>query len=375
MAYHITLDVRFINSGTGTYAVKLLEYLQQIDTVNQYSVLVPTKDATYWRPTNPNFTIRTVDFANYSFGEQIGFKHYLERLNPDLVHFCMPQQPVFYKGPHITTVHDMTLLNTYNSDKNWLVFHLKQLVGRWVFRRIGQTSDHIIAISHNTKREYQVHSRIPDEKISVIYEAGEAQPHSSLTPYLDLPFKRFILYVGQQPDYKNLRRLAAAHQSLLTRYPDLGLVFVGRLGEDAKRNQAYYQQQGYRQIHFTGFLPDGQRDWLLNKAAAYVFPSLMEGFGLPPLETMAYGTTPVISSNASCMPEILGDAAEYFDPLDIDDIAAAIDRVLSQPGLRRNLIAKGLQQAKKYSWERCAQQTHAVYMDVLTHHNKISRIN
>ena len=87
----------------------------------------------------------------------------------------------------------------------------------------------------------------------------------------------------------------------------------------------------------------------------------MEGFGLPPLETMAYGTTPVISSNTSCMPEILGDAAEYFDPLDVDAIASAIDRVLSQPARRRELIVKGKAQAARYSWERCGKETLAVY--------------
>ena len=360
MSFHIAIDARVINSGTGTYVVKLLEQLERLDTTNRYSILVPTKDRDYWQPHNPNFTIRTVDFANYSLAEQLGFRRYLDELKPDLVHFCMPQQPVFYRGKHVTTVHDMTLLKTYNSDKNWLVFHLKQLVGRWVFRRIARTSEHIITISQTTKQEYQSFTKIPDSKISVIYEAGEAHP-GQLTPYIDLPFKRFIIYVGQQPDYKNLRRLAAAHQQLLSRWPDLGLVFVGRMNEDTKRNQAYYQQQGYRNIHFTGFIPNGQRDWLLNKAEAYVFPSLMEGFGLPPLETMAYGTTPVISSNTSCMPEILGDAAEYFDPLDVDAIASAIDRVLSQPARRRELIVKGKTQAARYSWERCGKETLAVY--------------
>ena len=111
-------------------------------------------------------------------------------------------------------------------------------------------------------------------------------------------------------------------------------------------------------------MPDEQRDWLLTKTAAYVFPSLMEGFGLPPLEAMAYGT-PVVSSNASCMPEILGDAAEYFDPLDTDDMAAAIERVITNPKRRRALIKKGTAQVAKYSWRRMAEETHAVYMQVL----------
>lgn len=359
---HIAIDARVINSGTGTYVAKLLEYLQQIDTINKYSVLVRAKDKHYWQPTASNFTVRIADFDNYSFAEQLGFKEFLDDLQPDLVHFCMPQQPLLYRGKRVTTMHDMTLLNTYNSDKNWLVFHAKQLVGRYVWKRIAKISNHMIAISQNTKREYQAFSHIPDDKISVIYEAGETVK-GELVPY-PTPFDKFIIYVGQQPDYKNLRRLAAAHQQLLTKYPDLGLIFVGRINPDTEANKAFYGKQGYKNIHFTGFIPDEQRDWLLTHAQAYVFPSLMEGFGLPPLEAMAYGT-PVVSSNTSCMPEILGDAARYFDPYNIDDMATQIDAVLSDEALRAELTAKGYEQVKKYSWRRMAEETHAIYVRVL----------
>lgn len=359
---HIAIDARIINSGTGTYVAKLLEYLQQIDHTNQYSVLVRKKDEQYWKPSVSNFTVRIADFDNYSFAEQLGFKTFLDTLSPDLVHFCMPQQPLLYRGKRVTTVHDMTLLNTYNSDKNWLVFHAKQLVGRWVFKRVAEISNHVIAISNNTKHEYQEFSHIPDDKISVIYEAGEVH-NGTLRPY-DVPFTQFIMYVGQQPDYKNLRRLAVAHQQLLSTYPDLGLVFVGRMNEDTKRNKAHYEKLGYRNIHFTGFIEDDQRDWLFTKADAYVFPSLMEGFGLPPLEAMAYGT-PVISSDTSCMPEILGNAAEYFNPTDVDSIAQTIDRVLRSPELRADMAKRGHAQVAKYSWKRMAEETHAIYMKAL----------
>lgn len=365
---HIAIDARIINSGTGTYVAKLLEYLQEIDTTNEYSVLVRQKDQNYWQPSAPNFTVRVAEFDNYSFAEQIRFKKFLDELNPDLVHFCMPQQPLLYEGARVTTMHDMTLLNTYNSDKNWLIFHAKQLVGRFVWKRLATLSDHVIAISENTKREYQEFSHIPDDKISVVYEAGEVLK-GKLESYPNLPFGRFIMYVGQQPDYKNIRRLMDAHQLLLDSQPDLGLVLVGRMNPDTEANKRYAEAKGYKNIHFTGFIPDPQRDWLFTKALAYTFPSLMEGFGLPPLEAMAYGT-PVVSSNTSCMPEILGDAAEYFDPYNIQSMANAIERVIRDETLRSDMIERGYKQTAKYSWRRMAEETHAIYMDVLKKHSR-----
>lgn len=359
---HIAIDARIINSSTGRYVERLLHYLEKVDKTNHYSVLVRAKDETYWTPINDNFQVRVAEFDNYSFSEQLGFKKYLDDLNADLVHFCMPQQPVLYKGRRVTTVHDLTLLNTYNSDKNWFVFHAKQLVGKYVFKHVGRSNKAIITPTKYTKQAFVDFAHIDEKKVIVTYEAAEVTP-GNMEQY-DLPFKRFIMYVGQQPDYKNVRRLGDAHQKLLTKYPDLGLVLVGKLADDTKANKAYFESKGYRNIHFTGFVSDGQRDWLMQDCAAYVFPSLMEGFGLPGLEAMAAGA-PVISSNATCLPEVYGDAAEYFNPYSVDDMAATIERVISDPNLQKKLITAGSKQVKKYSWKRMAEQTHQVYLDAL----------
>lgn len=360
---HIAIDARIINSTTGRYVERLLQYLQGVDTVNRYTVLVPSKDEYFWTPTNPNFTIKTADFANYSLAEQTGFKRLLDSLQADLVHFCMPQQPVLYKGAHVTTVHDLTLLNTYNSDKNWLVFHIKQLIGRYVFKAIAHSSAHIITPSQYTKDAFVQFARIPADKVTVTYESADTSPYDRLTPY-KLPFTRFILYVGQQSDYKNIARLGDAHQQLLADHPDLGLVLVGRKNASVCKNEAYFTSKGYKNIHFTGFIEDDQRDWLYTQAAAYIFPSLMEGFGLPGLEAMGYGA-PVISSNATCLPEVYGDAAYYFNPTDTADMARAINDVLTDETIRQSLIEKGYKQLQKYSWHRMAKQTHAAYMNAL----------
>ena len=359
---HIVIDARIINSSTGTYVERLLYYLQQIDTTNRYTIIVPTKDKDFFIPQQKNFTVKPVDIPNYSLAEQVQLKSVLDNLQADLVHFCMPQQPIFYKGNHVTTFHDLTLLRIYNSDKNWLVFRAKQLVGRYVFKKVAASSRHIITPTHFVKNDLVTFAHISASKITVTYEAADIFK-DKIKSYKH-PFKKYLLYVGQQSDYKNIKRLGDAHQQLLATYPDLGLILVGKITKAHKINQAYFNSKGYRNILFTGFLPDAQRDWLFAHTSAYVFPSLMEGFGLPGLEAMGHGA-PVVSSSATAMPEVYGDAAHYFDAASTDDMARAIKDVLGDTELRLRLVTKGYKQVKKYSWRRMAEQTYAVYMKSL----------
>ena len=359
---HIAIDARIISSTSGRYVERLLSHLQDIDHTNTYSVLVRAKDRDYWKPTNKNFSIFVADFDNFSFAEQIGFKKFLDNLKADLVHFCMPQQPVLYKGKKVTTFHDLTLVKTYNSDKNWFVFHAKQLVGKYAFKSIAKSNDHIIAISEFTKKELVDFTSIENKKVTVTYEASDITSTASKT--YKLPFKQYILYVGNQSDYKNIKRLGDAHQKLLKTYPDLGLVLAGSKNASALANESYFIKKNYKNIFFTGFVSDAELNWLYTHTTAYVFASLMEGFGLPALEAMGRGA-PVVSSNATCLPEIYGKAAHYFDPTSSDDIARAITEVLGNEKLRQKLSKDGYEQIKKYSWKRMAEQTLKVYEDVL----------
>ena len=359
---HIAIDARIINTSTGRYVERLVHYLQEIDTTNRYTILVPTKDLNFVTPTNKNFMFMAADFKNYSFEEQTKFKSFLDELGADLVHFCMPQQPLLYKGKKVTTIHDLNLLKTYNSDKNWLMFHAKQLVGRYLFKKIAKTNEHIIVPTDYVKNEYINYSHIPAEKITRTYEAADVFI-DKLEVY-EHPFEEYIMYVGQQSDYKNVKRLGDAHQKLLEKHPNLGLILAGRKTPGALKNEAYFIRKGYKNIHYTGFVEDSQRDWLFKNARVYVFPSLMEGFGLPGLEAMGYGA-PVASSNTTCLPELYEDAAHYFDPLNTDDMARAINDILTDDTLRDSLIEKGYTQIKKFSWERMAKQTHEIYMNAL----------
>jgi glycosyltransferase involved in cell wall biosynthesis len=359
---HIVIDARIIHSTTGRYVERLLHYLQQIDTTNQYTVLIPSKDKDFWQPSAPNFSVQFADFANYSWAEQVGFKKFLDSLQADLVHFCMPQQPVFYKGAHVTTFHDLTLLSTYNSDKNWLVFHIKQMIGRFVFHTVARTSRQIITPTQYVKHDVARRLRVSEDKITVTYEAADT-PAENEAPY-ELPFSDYILYVGQQSDYKNIKRLGEAHQELLKSHPNLGLVLVGSKNASALKNEKYFTTHNFKNIIYTGFVSDAELTWLFRHCRAYIFPSLMEGFGLPGLEAMACGAA-VVSSNATCLPEVYEQAARYFNPTDTEDIARVIQEVLDNEEIRAQLLTQGATQVQKYSWKRMAEQTHQVYLKAL----------
>lgn len=359
---HIAIDARIISSSTGRYIERLLTYLQDIDTENHYSILVRKKDMGFWKPRNKNFEIVEADFPDYSLAEQIGLLKLLNRLQPDLVHFCMPQQPVLYRGAKVTTIHDLTLLKTYNSDKNWLSYHFKQLVGRVVFRLVIKKSKKIIVPTKYSEEEIIKRFRTPKKKFALTYLAADVS--SGDTKPFEHPFDEFIMYVGQQSDYKNIKRLGDAHQKLLESHPSLGLILVGRKNASALINEKYFEEKKYRNILFTDFIEDDQRDWLYKNCAAYVFPSLMEGFGLPGLEAMGHGA-PVVSSDQTCLPEVYADAAHYFDPYRVDDMAQKIDEVITDETLRQQLIERGYRRVGDFSWERCAAQTFETYKEVL----------
>lgn len=358
----IVIDARIIKSSTGRYVERLLHYLQQIDHINQYVILIPTKNLDYFQPTQANFQVMACDFANYSLAEQWQFKHFLDKLQADLVHFCMPQQPVLYRGKTVTTFHDLTLLKVYNRDKNWLVFKIKQGIGKWLFRQVAHQTNHIITPSQFTKQDLLDTYHINPDKISVTYESAD---FNQITPEpYPTPFRQFIMYVGQQSTYKNIARLGDAHQQVLSQYPDLGLLLVGSLNPAAQLNQAYFNQRNYRNIQFTGFVSDQQLAWLYQNCAAYVFPSFYEGFGLPGVEAMAAGA-PLISSNATCLPEIYADGAVYFNPHSTDDLVDKINKVLSDKKLRQKLTRRGQRRARDFSWQSTAQQTLTIYCQIL----------
>jgi glycosyltransferase involved in cell wall biosynthesis len=228
---------------------------------------------------------------------------------------------------------------------------------------LAYKSRYIITPSDFSREEYLKRYRISPKKVVTTHLSADM---TKITPEkMSLPYKKYIMYVGQQSDYKNIRRLILAHQQLLRTHPGLGLVLVGSKSVLAKRNEAWVKKNNYQNILFTGFVNDAELAWLYQHCSAYVFPSLMEGFGLPGLEAMVHHT-PVVSSNTTCLPEIYGSAAHYFDPLDVNDMAQKINEVLTDEELRKKLCKNGQRQLKKYSWKKMAQETLDIYQKAMS---------
>jgi glycosyltransferase involved in cell wall biosynthesis len=175
--------------------------------------------------------------------------------------------------------------------------------------------------------------------------------------------KPYLLYVGNAYPHKNLERLILAFEQILAQYPNLQLALVGKEDFFYARLKAYARKRNIPSVHFLGFVPDQDLDVLYRFADVYVFPSLYEGFGLPPLEAMAKGTV-VVSSDHACMREILGQAAHYADAKSADNFAQGVLKVLADKNLQQNLIDKGYQQSRKYSWEKMARETLDIYKQV-----------
>ena len=315
-------------------------------------------------PCAKNFHLHIVKYDHYTWGEQIGLARYLYRLKADLVHFIMPQQPLLYTKTSITTVHDLTLVHWQNLDKNKLIYTVEQTIFKYLLKRVSKRSKFVIVSTNYVKKDLLKFVNINPTKVIVTYQATEPLTKARPEPIEQLVDKPFLLYVGNAFPYKNLKRLVEAFVLLKKDHSDLQLVLTGKKEFFYKQIEEFAKQQAVSDIHFLDFVSDEALSWLYQKADAYVFPSLSEGFGLPGLEAMQY-KVPVISSDATCLPEVYEQAAHYFNGTDKDDMARAIHEVLSNQSLRQFLIEKGNQQILKHSWSELAQKTHQLYKQSL----------
>lgn len=359
----IVIDAREYSTSTGRYVNKLVENLEKIDSQNQYVILLNDKDFKTASFSNPNFSSVMTPYKEFTLSEQLGFAKQLYSLKADLVHFGMTQQPLLYLKRSVTTIHDLTTARFTNPDKNKYVFFVKQKVYKVVIWYAAHKSRRVFTASNYVKTDLINFTKVRAKKVVVTNESADKISQAA-EAVKGLEGKDFIMYIGRPTPHKNLWRLIEAYKALQGTYPGLKLVLAGKLDNNYKEIKKRVADSAIAGVVFTDYVSEGELRWLYQNCRAYVFPSLSEGFGLPGLEAMAQGA-PVVSSNATCLPEIYGEAAHYFDPLDVQSMASAIAEVLGDDKLRAKLIGLGHKQVSKYSWERMANQTLAVYSAVL----------
>ena len=363
---HIVIDARIRRASTGRYVDRLIEHLQNLDKTNNYTVLINSSDS--WRPKSTNFNYSYCDYPQFSFNpiSQLTFAWQLYKLRADLVFFPMNQQPLLYFKTTITAVMDLTMLRFSRPGKHSKIFHIIRMQAyKFLFWYSLKKSKHILTISNFVKNDIVNSYPFVKSKITTTYCASEPSISENPTKPIGIS-KPFVMHVGSPLPHKNIERLLKAFEILKQDYPELKLVLAGKkefffnklLNNEIRLNK--YKNH----IIVPGFIDDNELRWLYENAEAYVLPSLSEGFGLPGLEAMAHGT-PLVSSNATCLPEVYGDAAYYFNPNNIGDMAEKISDVLSDEKLRQKLVNSGCRQLKKYSWEKMAQETLAVYEKIL----------
>jgi len=370
----IGIDARFYGphgKGLGRYTQKLLENLEKIDQKNEYFVLLRKENFDEYQPKNANFQKILADFRWYSISEQVRMPMLLNKLELDLVHFLHFNVPVFYRKKFVITIHDLILIHFPTLKASTLGpawYWLKFLAYKTVIRSAVKRSQKIIAVSEFTKNDIIKHYKISEEKIAVTREAcdqgenvSEIEPGKVLAKYGII--KPCILYVGNAYPHKNLEALVLAFGKLNMPKYNFQLALVGKMDYFYERLRKFTREQKVEDVVFTGHLPDQELDVLYHNARLYVFPSLYEGFGLPPLEAMAKGV-PVASSDHPCMREILGESAYYFNARDIADISRAMEKMLQSEEIRKKYSRLGLEQVKKYSWEKMARETAEIYKNI-----------
>lgn len=383
----IGIDARFygpVGKGLGRYVQELVENLQKIDQKNEYVIFLKKENFDLFRPRNSRFTKKLAEVDWYSVGEQFKLPSIFSRERLDLLHVPHFNVPVFYRGKTVITIHDL-IKHDWGSrsatTRAYPIFLVKHLGYRFVTSVAIRRADAIVTPSNYVKKKVAETFRVDPKKITVTYEAGtltgkertrEEKKVENVLGKLKIS-KPYFLYVGNVYPYKNVGRLLDAIKilseemdpsTLLRTGEAAQLVLVGARDVFRDRLEREIVQKGVlKYVVLTGYVADADLIDLYREAEAYVHPSLEEGFGLGPVEAMSLGT-PVVQADISCLPEVGGDAALYFDPYDPRDIAEKLKTILSNKALRQKLARKGVAQAKKYSWEKMARETLQVYKRV-----------
>jgi glycosyltransferase involved in cell wall biosynthesis len=379
MSLQIVIDVRRINDfGIGTYIRNLLQALAAVDPHNRYTLVISPAGERELPALPENFSVATYGRSDDDPADHIAFPAFLRGLPANLYHIPLNRVPLLMRKPYVVTIHDMSSL-LYQPSHSW-----RANLRHYRFRRGLLRADRVIAVSTATRRDVENIMGVPPERMRLVYSAPSpaffeprpdtaaeeegSEQHRILERYqISYPF---LLYAGAIRPQKNIPRLVEAFaiaRAALTDHPqyhDLRLIIIGdEISRYPSVRQAVMQSRVEDSVRFLGFVPFDTMRVFYAAATAFVFPSLYEGFGLPPLEAMASGTA-VITSSTSSLPEVVGSAAFLVNPENVFDIARGIKEVLLNSALREQLIEQGRTQAAKYSWKNTAQQVLEIYREI-----------
>src|SRR4051812_40081467 len=378
MALHIVIDSRRIRDfGIGTYIRSLVHALGAIDQTNHYTLVTGPAEARLLAGLPENFRSAIYKRNDHSPLDHVAFPLYLHALHADLVHIPLNRVPMLMLRPYVVTIHDMA--NLFFEEEHG---DLRMQLRRIRFRRGLTRANRVIAVSDATRRDVENQMGVSPERVRRVYNVpdpgfqtdsaacNEDEKGRIMERYqINYPF---LLYAGNIRRHKNVPRLveafAVVREQLQSHpiYKDLRLVIIGdTISQYPAVRQTVIKSRVEPVVRFLGFVPFETLRCFYESAAAFVFPSRYEGFGLPPLEAMACGA-PVVTSNTSSLPEVVGDAAIQVNPENVFDIARGIRDVLLDENLRRDLIARGRVQASRFSWERTARQVLEIYREAAT---------
>jgi glycosyltransferase involved in cell wall biosynthesis len=364
----VAIDARKLHDfGIGTYIRNLIRHLARIDRVSDYLLLCRDADLNVPAQLGENFRAVRETSRNYSFREQLHIPYMLLRERPDVYHAPHYVLPLAVACRSVVTIHDTIHLKF----PQYLPNRGAYAYARSLMWAATKRSDRILTVSESSKRDIIHYFNIDPEKIVVVYNALDERFTTEPAPEEIARVRErfqldhgFVLYVGNIKPHKNLVRLIEAFEALRREgFEELKLLIIGdEISKWPALRRAVHRLKLHKHVRFLGFQSDETLASLYRLAAVFVFPSLYEGFGLPPLEAMASGT-PVVTSNVSSLPEVAGDAAVLVDPYDATAIKEGIQRVLTDPALRDDLRRKGLQRAREFSWERSVARTREIYVE------------
>lgn len=353
----ITIDLRMLNSsGIGTYIRNLIPIIIKNNPDWNFNLFIHPGDVLNIHTDNINFI--ECESNIYSRKEQIELPR---KIPKDTEILWVPHYniPLFYKGKLVVTVHDVFHLAMPNYVGG---FH-KKLYAKFMFSAVRQKADAILCVSSFTLKELSRFTGQGRQKVNVIYNGVDNVWYNIIKNQRPYP-KPYLLFVGNVKPHKNISALLEAFQ-LIMHELNIDLVIVGKKEGFITEDKCVAEKAKLLEdrVYFTGFVNDTELKQFYIHAEALVFPSLYEGFGLPPLEAMACGC-PVIVSNVASLPEVCGDAVLYCDPNDSRDIAAKIIKICSDYQLKNVLVINGKTRAKQFTWERSAIETTNILKEV-----------